>query len=349
MIVSISHTHPISDKRLWDRWFHLLESTALSFASSIDLFATIEDNPHASLDLLAQKTNIAKSNLPVLLNLLTASEWLIKDCEGECYSLSDEAKQFLIPSHPNYWGHGFIFFERQEVFERVEKAFLEDKKIALVADTKKAKSVSQLWEAGSMPIEVAEKFTSIMHSTIYYSAQLAAKNSVFSDRKSLLDIGGGSGAFSIALCQEYDHLHSTIYDLEPVCLAANSFIEKANLAHQISTHPGDFFKQDLPQGFDGAIFSNILHDWPPETGVMLIEKAYKALEKGGKIFIHEMLWNEDKTGPWATACFDFLMHVNHRAQQYRFSELKTTLENAGFTDITLDKTSDYYSLITATK
>jgi hypothetical protein len=46
---------------------------------------------------------------------------------------------------------------------------------------------------------------------------------------------------------------------------------------------------EFPGPIDMVLFSNILHDWPEETNLNLIQKAYHCLCPGGRIVISELL------------------------------------------------------------
>ena len=57
-----------------------------------------------------------------------------------------------------------------------------------------------------------ERFSSAQHSGSLGPARLLAKRLDLKDRRKLLDVGGGSGAYSIALCAANPRLSATILD-----------------------------------------------------------------------------------------------------------------------------------------
>ena len=63
-----------------------------------------------------------------------------------------------------------------------------------------------------------------MHSLGFPAAMGMARLGVFAEVRRLLDIGGGSGCFSIALAGRHPALHCTVLDLPPVCTLANQQI-----------------------------------------------------------------------------------------------------------------------------
>jgi acetylserotonin N-methyltransferase len=96
-------------------------------------------------------------------------------------------------------------------------------------------------------------------------------------------------------------------------------------------------------------FSNVFHDWDPETNLALARRAYDALPPGGRIFVHEMLLAEDGSGPPATASFSMLMLLGTKGRQYSLGEIGTTLAGAGFVDIGARVTHGYYSVVSGCK
>jgi acetylserotonin N-methyltransferase len=106
------------------------------------------------------------------------------------------------------------------------------------------------------------------------------------------------------------------------------------------------FRSDWPAGHDAILFANIFHDWSIDTCAFLAERAFSALPSGGRLYLHEMLLNDDGAGPQAAASFSMLM-LRTQGQQFTFPQLKGILERAGFTDVRVAQTYCYYSLVTA--
>lgn len=48
----------------------------------------------------------------------------------------------------------------------------------------------------------------------------------------------------------------------------------------------DFFKDDYPK-VDAIMYGNVIHDWPDETKLMLLKKAYDALNPGGYLIVYD--------------------------------------------------------------
>ena len=128
----------------------------------------------------------------------------------------------------------------------------------------------------------------------------------------------------------------------------NEFITRHGLQERIGTQVGDMWTDSFPPA-DLHFYSWIYHDWPPEKGRVLTHKSFVGLESGGRIIIHEMLYNDDKMGPFAVAALNSAMLWGTEGQEYSGRELSTMLTEAGFVDIEVKPTWGYWSVVTGRK
>ena len=98
---------------------------------------------------------------------------------------------------------------------------------------------------------------------------------------------------------------------------AEQYIKSYNLEDKIKTKSFDFFKEDIPKGYDVAFLSLILHDYSDEKGIGLLKKIYNGLANDGVVIISEWLLNDEKTGPAASA----LMGLNMLVESYGCKKL----------------------------
>jgi acetylserotonin N-methyltransferase len=138
-------------------------------------------------------------------------------------------------------------------------------------------------------------------------------------------------------------------DLRAMCAAAQPYIDDGGCGDRVDTLAVDMFREAWPTGYDALFFSNIYHDWDDRVCAELSAKAFAALPPGGRIFLHEMLMNDNGDGPATTASFSMLMLLGTRGRQYTLAELRGFLEGAGFQDVTARPTCSYYSLVSARK
>lgn len=116
----------------------------------------------------------------------------------------------------------------------------------------------------------------------------------------------------------------------------------------MSTHVADFFEDPFPES-DLHFYGMIFHDWPPERCRFLAHKSFESLSAGGRIIVHEMLFNNERTGPFPVAAFNVDMLVAMPGQQYSGGEISDMLADAGFHEIEVKPTFGYWSIVTGLK
>jgi 2-polyprenyl-3-methyl-5-hydroxy-6-metoxy-1,4-benzoquinol methylase len=274
------------------------------------------------------------------LSLLSAMG-LLKS-QKDTYEVSDLGRTYLLRSSPHFWGPLLA----SRLGKGAQHQVLLD---ALKAPEGGRSDASEGWKSGQMPPAMAEGITRVMHCHSLAAATGAAKYGGFAQVTRLLDVGGGSGCFSIALAQQHPQMRCTVMDLAPVCDVARRYIEEGGVQDRVEATPTDMFREKWPQGQDGVLFSNIFHDWNMTTNRTLAKSAFDALSPGGHVFLHEMVLDDAHDGPLTTASFAMLMLVGTQGRQYTLTELREILESVGFVDVRADATYGYYSVVSGRK
>jgi hypothetical protein len=161
-------------------------------------------------------------------------------------------------------------------------------------------------------------------------------------------VGGGSAAHSIGAVREWPNLSAVVFDQAVVCELAAEFAERYGLSERISTHPGDFFADPFPAA-DLHFYGMIFHDWRPEQCQQFARKSFDSLPVRGRIIVHEMLFNDDLTGPFPVAAFNVTMLAAMPGQQYSGRQITQMLQEAGFANIEVKPTFGYWSIVTGMK
>jgi (2Fe-2S) ferredoxin/2-polyprenyl-3-methyl-5-hydroxy-6-metoxy-1,4-benzoquinol methylase len=147
----------------------------------------------------------------------------------------------------------------------------------------------------------------------------------------MLDIGGGSGAYSIAFARASDSLTADILDVPAVVPITREYIEKAGLAARINVIPGDLHQPAYGGPYDLVLISSICHMLNPEDNRAMIRKSFEALAPGGRIVISDFILDPDGTGPRFAAFFAINMLVGTSAgTAYTESEYLAWLAESGF-------------------
>jgi len=157
--------------------------------------------------------------------------------------------------------------------------------------------------------------------------------------KRIMDVGGGSGAVSIALCRANPSLEAVVVDREPVLVKTAEHVERAGLSDRISTYVANVFDDPLPARCDAAVISNMLHDFSAERAAEILSRVAEGLAPGGKLLVMEIAPDDDRGGPVLPAVFTVTMIVNTEGGvAHTRAELRAMIESAGFAvekDVTL--------------
>lgn len=160
-------------------------------------------------------------------------------------------------------------------------------------------------------------------------------NAVGTDEiRRMLDLGGGSAAYSIAFARAHPELRAEVLDLPDVIPIAQQHIRKAGLSERIIVRSGDMLTSPFGEKFDLILISAICHMFSPEQNRGLFDRAHAALGPSGRLVVQDFILDPDKTSPRFAALFSLNMLVGTRAgSSYSEPEYEKWLNAAGFRDI----------------
>ena len=150
-----------------------------------------------------------------------------------------------------------------------------------------------------------------------------------SDRRRLLDLGGGPGTYAVHFCLANPQLAATVYDLPETRPFAEMTIARFGLAGRIAFAAGNYLKEAIPGVYDVVLLSHILHAEGPDESRKLVCKAASALQPGGLIIIHEFILDDTLDSPLHPALFALNMLLGTPAgQAYSGDQLMDMLAKA---------------------
>ena len=216
----------------------------------------------------------------------------------------------------------------------------------------------------SQPYSCAKQFGKVFN--LLDHDDIDCNNDSDNDKLVMIDVGGGSGIYTIEAAKQNANLHGIVYELPYIKPITQEYIENEHLSHRIIVHGGNFLLDDesfLPpppsnnnnnnhndNKVDLILFANIFHDWPDSMNLKLMEKAYKSLKSGGKIVISELLLSNDiQSSTSSSTSMNIIMLPYTKGRQYRGNELHQRLINNGFINPITKYLIDDYSLVMATK
>ena len=107
----------------------------------------------------------------------------------------------------------------------------------------------------------------------------------------MLDIGGGSGAYSMAFARAKEEIKATIFDLPNVIPLTKKYLEDQGLSDRVAAMVGDYNSDELSAGFDLAFLSAIIHSNSFEENRKLIQKCSRAINPNGQVVVQDFVMN----------------------------------------------------------
>lgn len=279
--------------------FSFMASKALFAGLHVDLFTVLADGPMAP-EAIAAATNVPVNRV-VMLTTALASIGILTWTQDGLLQNAGAAGAFLSRKSKYDFGDYLRYQIDQQMYpfllqlNAVMQDNLDDDAIASyrhwMADEEQASVYSESQHAGSLG-----------------PGRTLARKVDLAGAKHLLDVGGGTGAMTISLCQAYPNLHSTIIDFPNVAEIGWRFVSDADLVNRVRYIPGNAVEVAWPGNQDAILMSYLLSGVPGGAVETLIGNAYRALAPGGKLMIHDFMVEEDRSGPALAALWQ-LQHM----------------------------------------
>lgn len=180
-------------------------------------------------------------------------------------------------------------------------------------------------------------------------APVLAQRVPMGDVKLLLDVGGGTGIYSIACLKRYPKLRAIVWDRPQVLKVAREFAEAAGVADRLELRAGDMFADPVPTGAEVILLSNILHDWDVPECRTLVNRLAAALPRGGQLLVHDVFLNDALDGPLSVALYSAQLFCVCEGRAYSAAEYRGWLTDAGLETGEVVPTLAHCGVLPATK
>jgi hypothetical protein len=325
---------PPDDRPLWDALLAIFACPAILVARDVGLYTALRDGPR-TIDELSSALEIAPRPMRSLLAVQLAVRLI--EPAGDGFALTALARAYLLPDSPSYFG-GFL-----DLVQMGAPMYTYDGlKRVVRAD---APTMGDVFDPGAQDPGFARAMTGGMHAMSAAPAR-AWPRACGWQPKVLLDIGGGSGVHAIEAAQRWPELEAIVLELPSVCEIAEETIARHGLTARVRAVSGSMWKDPLPAA-DAHFYSQVFHDWPLAQCALLARRSFESLPPGGRIIVHEMLYEDDaKSGPLAIAGLSLSLLFGTQGEQYSSAEIQAVLAGAGFVDLTTTRTFGYWSIVT---
>lgn len=297
-------------------------SQVLIACAELGVFAELGDET-VSAEVLARRLRVDGPALARLLNAAVALGLLEKP--GEAYRNSPLARDCLVAEGPYYLGH---LVRREGVFYRRWAHLAE------AARTGRRPPANAQDEA---PSDWVRNFELALYDVARTAAPVVAEAlGPLLPRPAgrplrAIDIGGGHGAYSIALARRYAGLEAIVFELPAAAAVAREIVAAADMGQRVRVQAGDFKADDLGTGFDLALLFGVLVSEPPAEALTLLRKTAAALVPGGLVALRGFYLAPERTGPLDATLFDLHMLLSTDAgAAHTVEQLLAWLATAGF-------------------
>ena len=212
---------------------------------------------------------------------------------------------------------------------RLLYADLADPLALLRADRVNSTELSRFWGYAGQA-EGAGEANAAAYSHLMSSSQAAVSHEILSAydlsrHASLLDVGGGRGTFLASVARAHPRLRLGLFDLPEVVAGG---LGVAN----VETHPGSFFEDELPRGYDCISLVRILHDHDDAAALKILTNIRRALVPGKVVLIGEPMAQTRGAEAMGDAYFGLYLWAMGQGRPRTAAEIRTMLAEAGFSE-----------------
>lgn len=293
-----------------------------------DVFGQVAERP-LSMDELGAQLGLAPRPANVLIVALRAMQLLQSDAGGRL-APSSVAREHLIAGGRFYVGDylglaadspGVLAMVDRLRTNRPAGAHAEPSGTAFIFREGTPSAMEQEASARRLTLGLAGRAKNV--------APVLAQRLELGDARTLLDLGGGTGIYSIALVQRFNGLRAIVFDRPEVLKVADEMRREHGVADRVELAAGDMFHDPLPERVDAVLLSNVLHDWDVPECRTLVERSSAALAPGGQVLVHDVFLNDELDGPLAVALYSASLFSLTEGRAYSGAEYRALLAAAG--------------------
>lgn len=304
-----------------DSFTGLVVARALSTATVLGVFDALHES---SMDAcaLADRLAIDPDGAEVLLDTLETVNYLERDDDGR-YRNAEISERQLVSSSPETVA-GFVG-RQSDLHWRV---------LAELEGAVRDGAVYEMHEGRRGDAEDWEAYMRGLFQISRREHQLDANLVPLESPKHLVDVAGGHGGFSIAMCRRFDQLRATIVDLPASAAIGRQIVAEQGFADRIDFREGDVFEVGLGESADIVSTFNLVHHLTEDQNRKLCRLGREALEPGGCMVIGDAASpepGEPVSEPGAIS--SLLFYAWSHGRNYKPSQMRSWMEDAGFEEV----------------
>jgi ubiquinone/menaquinone biosynthesis C-methylase UbiE len=279
----------------------------------LGIFASLCERPATAADL-AQRLSLDPHGTKLLLDALRALGHV--EAEDGRYAIAKSSRRWLDPRDEEHYVGTFIenCFDYWRWWDRLEEVVRTGGSVEIhgfdARDTHWERYIRGQYELARLS-----------------GPEVAKAIDLGAGAERLLDVAGGHGWFSAALCKRNAGLHATVVDLPGSAAVGRRIMAEQGMQDRVSFVEGDAFEADLGGPYDGALVFNLIHHFPAERNVELFRRIHAALEPGAKLAVLDLFTTDE---PDAGALLGLFFYLTSEAATYAPGDLAGWLAQSGF-------------------
>lgn len=296
--------------------------TAVFYAAiDLDIFTHVSQGAR-SIEAIASAADVSALNAERVVVVLLALGLLEQDDTGAITNAPD-CEKYMVSTSDRFSGP-WMTFTRHEV----------PKWFDLTAKLTDPAPPSELGMYDNLTVEHARRYHAATYSIGMGAGRRFCRHVDLSGRTRLLDLGGGSGAYSINAVQKFEGLEAIVFDLPPVAVVTQEYLDRNDVADKVTAHGGDFINDPLPTGCDVAVMASNLPIYDAKNIQLVVQKTFDALEPGGEMHLVGETLNPDGIGPLDAAMWGMAEALyGSGGRSHSSTECINYFETAGFVDV----------------
>ncbi len=296
-------------------------ATAVLWAAlDLGLFTAVDAGARDEASL-AEELGISELNAERLV-VSCLSLGLLDTAEGGLQNAPD-VDRYLVEGRPGYAG-AWMRFTRRDV----------PGWFAIAETMTSGVEPTHLGMYENLTVEAARKYHQATYSIGMGAGRRFVRQVDLEGRRRLLDLGGGSGAYSINVVEAYPEMSAAVLDLPPVVEVTAEFLARHGVEDRVETLGGDFTSTPFPADCDVVVMASNLPIYDSPTIAAVVARAHDALLPGGEMHLIGEMLHDDRKGPVDAAMWGMNeLLCGGRGRAHTEAECVGYFTDAGFTDV----------------
>ena len=330
----MSKDHP--NREIFDK---LVDTPYPAFAFvagvKLDVFTPLGDGPKNANELAAVLNVDPQKLSPLLYALVVAGVLTVED---GVFANTADSDHFLVKDREEYIGNLCAAFE-----ERWRWALL-------TADSIRTGKPQAEHDYATMSGAERDAFFRDLHPNALETGRMLVDRLNLTERRHLLDVGGGSGGLAIAACERCPNLRATVIELPAITPITETIVAEAGLSDRIAVIAHDVVAEPPSTPCDVAVFRAVLQVLPQDSARRAVVNVGQMIEPGGTMCILSRVLEDSRLEPAQTVAQNLVfLNIYDGGQAFTVGEHRAWLREAGFPDFEMFTRPDGRSVITATK